>query len=143
VSWASKKQPSAAASTMDAEYQACGAVALEGLSLVRALHELEPLSTDLPLKDPIVICCDDRAALSLCRDHKEGQRMKHIDVIHHFSRDHVESGALTFVYCNSCDKSGHMYSNKLEQCYIGLCSSTYSIQHETPMYRIQYMYMSQ
>jgi hypothetical protein len=106
VSLASKKQPSAAASTMDAEYQACGAVALEGLSLVKALHELEPLSTTVPLKDPIVICCDDRAALSLCRDHKEGQRMKHVDVIHHFSRDHVESGALKFVYCNSCYNLG-------------------------------------
>ena len=33
VSWESQKQPTTAASTMDAEYQACGAVAREALSL--------------------------------------------------------------------------------------------------------------
>jgi hypothetical protein len=33
VAWASKKQPTTAASTMEAAYQACGAVARKGLSL--------------------------------------------------------------------------------------------------------------
>jgi hypothetical protein len=76
VSWASKKQPTAAASTMDAEYQACGSVAREGLSLAKALRELEPLSTNLPLKDPMIICYDNKAAQSLCQDHKEGSANK-------------------------------------------------------------------
>jgi hypothetical protein len=40
VSWASKMQPTTAASTMDAEYQACGAAAREGLSLGKALGEM-------------------------------------------------------------------------------------------------------
>jgi hypothetical protein len=44
VSWASKKQPTAAASTMEAEYQACGAAAREGLSLGKAFGELALLS---------------------------------------------------------------------------------------------------
>jgi hypothetical protein len=103
VSWVSKKQPTAAASTMDAEYQACGAAAREGLSLDKALGELALLSSDFPLGGPVVIRCDNKAALSLCKDRKEGQRVKHIDVIHHFARDHVASGELSFIYCKSED----------------------------------------
>jgi hypothetical protein len=103
VSWSSKKQPTTAASTMDAEYQACGAVAREGLSLLKALDELSLLSSDFPLKGPLTILCDNKAALSLCKDRKEGQRVKHIDIIHHFARDHVATGELQYLYCKSSD----------------------------------------
>jgi hypothetical protein len=48
-----------------------------------------------------MIRCDNKAGLSLCKDRKEGQRVKHIDVIHPFARDHVTSGKLPFVYCKS------------------------------------------
>ena len=101
VSWSSKKQPTTAASTMDAEYQACGSVAREGLSLLKALDELALLSSDFPVVGPLTVLCDNKAALSLCKDRKEGQRVKHIDIIHHFARDHVASGELQFVYCRS------------------------------------------
>jgi hypothetical protein len=85
---------------MDAEYQACGAAAREGLSLGKALGEIALLS-DFPLGGPVVIWCDNKAALLLCKERKEGQRVKHIDVIHHFARDHVASWELSFVYCKS------------------------------------------
>jgi hypothetical protein len=47
LSWASKKQSTMAASAMEAEYQACGAVAQEGLSLIKVLEDLGPLSVFL------------------------------------------------------------------------------------------------
>ena len=98
VSWSSKKQPTTAASTMDAEYQACGAAAREGLSLTKAFREFAFVSSDLLLDGPIEIGRDNKAALTLC---KEGQRSKHIDIIHHFARDHVASREVAFVYCKS------------------------------------------
>jgi hypothetical protein len=85
VSWSSKKQATAAASTMDAEYQACGAAAREGMSLRKALGEMALLSSDFLLGGRVIVRCDNKAALSLCKDRKEGQRVKHIDVIHHFA----------------------------------------------------------
>jgi hypothetical protein len=100
VSWSSKKQATVAASTMGAEYQACGAAAREGMSLRKALGEMALLSSDFLLGGWVIIRCDNKAALSLCKDRKEGQRVKHI-VIHHFARDHVASGELSFVYCKS------------------------------------------
>jgi hypothetical protein len=103
VAWASKKQPTTAASTMEAEYQACGAVAREGLSLLKMSRDLAQLSLDFPLSGPVVIGCDNKAAVSLCRDRKEGQLPKHIDVVHHFAQDRVMTGELEVTYCKSED----------------------------------------
>ena len=125
VSWLSRKQPTTAASTMEAEYQACGAVAREGLSLRKALEELAWLSEDFPLPGPLTVLCDNKAALSLCNDRKEGQRVKHIDVIHHFARDRVASGELKFLYCRSADNISDCLTKALarppfEACLVGL-----------------------
>jgi hypothetical protein len=103
VSWESRKQPTAAASTMDAEYQACGAAARETLSIRKLLHEVSVLCGVMKLQGPIRVLCDNRAALTLCADKKETQRVKHIDIIHHFARDHVATGQLYFSYCKSED----------------------------------------
>jgi hypothetical protein len=88
---------------MDAEYQACGAGAREGMSLQKALGQMALLSSDFSLGGPVIIRCDNKAALSLCKDCKEGQRVEHIDVVHHFTRDHVASGELSFVHGKSED----------------------------------------
>jgi hypothetical protein len=101
VPWANKKQRTMAASTMDAKYQTCGAAAREGHSLCKALGATALLSSDFPLGVPVVRRFDNRAALSLCQDCKDGQRMRRIDIIHHFARDHVASGKLSFVFCKS------------------------------------------
>ena len=125
VSWSCKKQPTTAVSTMDAEYQACGAVAREGLSVLKALDELALLCADFPIVGPLSIYCDNKAAISLCKDRKEGQRVKHIDIIHHFARDHVASGELQFVYCKSADNVSDCLTKALarpvfEVCLVGL-----------------------
>ena len=103
VSWESRKQPTTAASTMDAEYQACGAAARESLSMRKLLAEFALLCEALQLEGPLQVSCDNQAALSLCQDRKESQRVKHIDIIHHFARDRVASGEIKFVYCRSED----------------------------------------
>jgi hypothetical protein len=87
--------------TMDAKYQAWGVAARERHSLCKALRATALLSSAFPLGVPVVIRCDNQAALSLCQDRKEGQRMKRFDIIHHFARDHMASGKLLFVFCKS------------------------------------------
>jgi hypothetical protein len=68
VSWESCKQPTAAASTMDAEYQACGAAAREALSICKSLREFVFLSSALRPEGDLQVFCDNQAALSLCKD---------------------------------------------------------------------------
>jgi hypothetical protein len=98
VSQSSKKQATTAASSMD---QFCGAAMREGLSLIKVLKELALLSTDIRLVRPVTIGCDNTAAFSLCKDCKEGQRVKQTNIIHHLARDHVANGDPAFVYCKS------------------------------------------
>jgi hypothetical protein len=96
VSWSSKKQATAAASTMEAEYQACGAVAREAFCIRKIISDLQLVSWDFSLPGPISVACDNKAALAFCKN-----RSRHIDGIHHFARDHVMTGELDFVYCKS------------------------------------------
>jgi hypothetical protein len=103
VSWLSQKQHTVANSTMEAEYQSCGSVAREALSLRKQLTELALLSKDFPLTGPLSIFCDNKAAMVLCSDRKEGARSKHIDIIHHFARARVARGEVSFVYCPSSE----------------------------------------
>jgi hypothetical protein len=95
VSWASKRQATAAASTMGAECQACGGTARDGLLLINALRDFSLVSTDVPLQGSVVIECDNNVSILLRKDYKEGQRVKQIDIIHHFARDHLASGELS------------------------------------------------
>ena len=101
ISWESCKQPTTAASTMDAEYQACGAVTREVLSLRKLLREYAVLCSELWPGVATVVRCDNKAAITLCEEHKETKRAKHIDIVHHFARERVASGEVEFVYCRS------------------------------------------
>jgi hypothetical protein len=105
VFWESYKQPTAAESTMDAEYQTCGAAAREALSFRKLLREFVLLSNALRLEGALHVYCDNKAALSLCKDRKETKRVKHFDMMHHLARDHVASGELMFLFCKSEDVS--------------------------------------
>jgi hypothetical protein len=99
--WESSKQPTAAASTMDAEYQVCGAATREALSLCKLLREFALLSRVLWPEKASVILCVIKAAVSLCSGRKEIKRAKHIDIVHHFAHDHVATGNVKLVYCKS------------------------------------------
>ena len=101
VSWESRKQKTTAASTMEAEYQACGAAAREALSLRKLFGDFEALCGELQIEGPLRVRCDNQAALVICQDRKETQRVKHIDIVHHFARDRVASGEIVFEYCRS------------------------------------------
>jgi hypothetical protein len=117
VSWASKKQPTTAVSTMEAEYQACGAVARECLSLLKGLNKLACVCDDFPIDGPLIFCCDNQAALNLCKDRK--------DVTHHFARELIGLGTIQFVYIKSADNVGDCFTKALtrpvlERCLQGL-----------------------
>lgn len=82
-SWSSKKQPTVAKSSTEAEYRAL-AMATAGLlwiqSLLRELH--------LPLlTPPILWCCDNLGATYLAANPLFHARTKHLDIYFHFFRE--------------------------------------------------------
>ena len=95
ISWASRLQPTVAASTTEAEYIAAATTIKEGLWLRKLFQDL---SLDL---HTVAICADSQTALKLLKNPIVSNRSKHIDVVHHFARERVARNEVTFEYIST------------------------------------------
>jgi hypothetical protein len=119
ISWSSKKQPTVAASTTEAEYMAAGSAVKEAL-WIRKL--LESLSINMPTVD---IHCDNQSAIKLLRNPIFSMRSKHIDVVHHFARERVLRNEVAFHYISTKEMLADMFTKALppvlhEDCCTGI-----------------------
>lgn len=78
VSWESKKQPTVALSSTEAEYMAVTNAAKEICFLRNIMRELNLCSGE-----PVILRCNNKAAISLSEKNGYSPRTKHIDVRHH------------------------------------------------------------
>ena len=85
VSWLSKKQSTIALSTAEAEYMAISSTTQELMWIRQLLDELM-----MPLKYPIRLLSDNRAAISISTNDVNHSRTKHIDIRHHYIRDIIK-----------------------------------------------------
>ena len=85
ISWSSKKQPTVALSTTEAEYMAVSQGTREAIWLRRLLHEL-----GFGAAGPVRIFNDNLGCVALTRNAVYHARTKHIDIQHHFVREKVE-----------------------------------------------------
>ena len=92
ISWQSKRQPTVAASTTEAEYMAAAAAVKEGLWVRKLLSDLG-INTKT-----IHILADNQSAIKILRNPISSLRSKHIDVIHHFARERVMRNEVVFTY---------------------------------------------
>jgi histone deacetylase 1/2 len=107
VSWSSKRQPTVAASTTEAEYMAASSAAKEALWLRKLLADLgEPVAT-------VSVSCDSMGALSLLHNPVLSERSKHIDVHHHFVRERVALGQVGFQYVSTSAMAADMLTKPL------------------------------
>ena len=83
VSWSSKKQNSVALSTAEAEYIAAGACCAQILYMKQTLLDYGVVLEKVPL------LCDNESAVKLANNPVQHSCTKHIDIRHHFLRDHV------------------------------------------------------
>jgi hypothetical protein len=86
VSWSSKKQNSVALSTAEAEYVAAGACCAQLLWMRLTLRDFGCDFSKVPL------LCDNESAIKLANNPVNHSRTKHIDIRHHFLRDHEGKG---------------------------------------------------
>nr|GAT45508.1 predicted protein [Mycena chlorophos] len=108
ISWSSKKQPSVALSTMEAEYIALSHAARENLWLRALFAELGK-----PPSAPTPIYCDNRGAIDFTFNQRFHGRSKHIDMRHHFIRDHVALGDVSVHHCASADNLADIFTKPL------------------------------
>ena len=83
VSWSSKKQNFIALSTAEAEYIAAGACCAQILYMKQSLLDYGVVLDRIPL------LCDNKSAVKIANNLVQHSRTKHIDIRHHFLRDHV------------------------------------------------------
>ena len=99
ISWSSRKQELIALSTAEAEYIAATHAAKEGIWLQKLIGELY---ADVVIT-PLVLYCDNQAALTLATTDNYHARTKHIDIRFHFIRHSVEMGVFKLIYCPTDD----------------------------------------
>ncbi|CAI7870400.1 unnamed protein product [Closterium sp. NIES-54] len=96
VSWQSKKQPTVALSSTEAEYMALTQGAMEAIWLRRLLAELGH-----PQPNPTPLFCDNQVAISLSHNAVLHGRTKHIEVKHHFIHEAAEKGEVKLTYVST------------------------------------------
>ena len=117
ISWQSKRQPTVAASTTEAEYMAAAAAVKEGLWLRKLL-------SDLGVKVlTINILADNQSAIKLLRNPISSLRSKHIDVIHHFARERVMRREVAFHYTPTDQMIADVFTKALGGEKFSYCST--------------------
>ena len=89
LSWKSKRQPTVALSSTEAEYMAVTDASKEAIWLRRLYEEIRPNPQTRP--NPQCIFVDNNGAIELAKNQRQNDRSKHIDIKHHFIREAVES----------------------------------------------------
>ena len=118
ISWHSKKQTSVALSTTESEYLAVGSC---GTQLLWMMHQL--LDYDL-CYEAVPIFCDNTSAISLSKYTVHHSRAKHIDIKHHFIRDHVENGDFILEFVESENQLADIFTKPLLEdrfCFLRKC----------------------
>ena len=108
VSWTSKKQPTVALSSTEAEYMACSAACQE----VKWLLNFEALPA-IPVTPPMILWCDNQGAVLLSLNGIRHQRTKYIDLRYHFIRDMVKENLVSIKHIGSNDQVADIMTKSL------------------------------
>ncbi|RVW64174.1 Retrovirus-related Pol polyprotein from transposon RE1 [Vitis vinifera] len=93
VTWRSKKQSVVARSSAEVEYRALAQGICEGIWIKRVLSELGQTSSS-----PILMMCDNQAAISIAKNLVHHDRTKHVEIDRHFITGKVTSETVKLNY---------------------------------------------
>ena len=109
ISWSSKRQPTIALSSCEAEIMAASEAAKEAVFLDRLCSDLG-FKKD---KDPIRLYCDNKAAIDSSYNPENHARTKHIDRRHYFIRELVEDGKIVVPFVPTADNVADFFTKPL------------------------------
>jgi hypothetical protein len=132
VSWSSKRQPTTALSSVEAEYYAETQAAKEAIYLRGLLSELGyakggSTATSINTGDkrkssdtqadkhqaPVTINCDNQGAIALAKNPQFHARAKHIRIQWHFVRECVQRGDINLTYVRTGDQLADILTKPL------------------------------
>jgi hypothetical protein len=109
VSWSSKKQTSVVLSTAEAEYVAAGQCCAQLLWMRQTLWDFGYNLSKVPL------LCDNESAIGMADNPVEHSRTKHIDIQHHFLRDHQQKGDIEVFYVSTENQLADIFTKPLDE----------------------------
>lgn len=92
ISWSTKKQPTVALSTTEAEYMSVVAATQEAIWL-KCLREFF-----LNKSDAVLLHCDNQGAIHLSKNNAFSSRTKHIHIKLEFVKEKIETGVIELMY---------------------------------------------
>jgi hypothetical protein len=109
VSWSSKKQTSVALSTAEAKYVAAGQCCTELLWMRQTLRDFGYSLSEVPF------LCDNESAIRLANNPVEHSRTKHIDIRHHFLRDHQQREDIDIYHISTENQLADIFTKSLDE----------------------------
>ena len=109
LSWGSKKQPSVALSSCEAEIMAASTAATEAVHLTQLAAELG-LDT---LSEPLDLHMDNKAAIDVAYNPEHHTRMKHVARRHFYVRELVEEHRIRCSFVKSVDNLADFFTKSL------------------------------
>ena len=113
ISWSSKKQPTVALSSTEAEYRAACSGTCEAVWLRRLLEDF-----GFPQGQKTTLRCDNQSCLAIARNPVFHARTKHIEVQYHFVREKLLDGTILLEYCKTEDNLADLFTKALPQVVV-------------------------
>jgi hypothetical protein len=108
VSWSSKKQPTVALSTVEAEYMAASNATKEAIWLRVLLKDL-----GFTQVKATTIHADNQGCIALAQNPVSHSRAKHIDIRHHFIRERIQNREIDLKFCPTKDMIADIFTKAL------------------------------
>eukprot|EP00250_Pteridium_aquilinum_P010876 c19689_g3_i1 orf=64-1296(+) len=108
ISWLSKKQPTVATSSCEAEYRAAFTTTVECVWLRRLMADLS-----VGQDSATTIFTDSQSALAVARNPVFHARTKHIEVHYHYVRERLSTGEISLVYVPTQDNLVDLFTKAL------------------------------
>lgn len=120
VSWCSRKQPTVALSSCEAEYMAMSAAVQESLWW-------HGLRKEIGFEKPLELRCDNRIAITLSKNGGMHPRSKHIHIRHHFLQDTLAKGHVVVTYIPTQNQVADILTKPLDVIKMHRCTESLGI----------------
>ena len=129
ISWISKKQPTVALSSTEAEYKAAFFASCEARWLRYILGDI-----GMRQERPTVLNCDNQSCIAIAKNPAFHARTKHIDPVSLCARDDRVRGGRDYLLPYDRELCRHLHESSLQR-YIGAASSQARHQASTLVYQ--------
>ena len=100
--------PSMASGTCEAEYMALSLAVRELVWIYMLLKTM-----GIKVRKPCVVYEDNRAAIKIANNPTSQKRTKHIDIRHHFLREHIENGLIELISVSTAEQRADIMTKVL------------------------------